>query len=82
MNRTENSPVDHVPYRELQFCGNHFVNTPVAVEVAGHAPVLVAREWTACLWLSAPVSGDPKQWLSVVVDNESQLSDVHVSKTS
>jgi len=81
MNKTEDLPADYTPYREMELCSNRFVNTPVPVEVEGHAPLLVGKGDEPRVWLSAPVSHDKTQWTVVVADNESLVPDVDVRKT-
>jgi hypothetical protein len=77
-----NLPADYTPYRELEFCSNHFVNTPLAIEVEGQAPVLVGAGAGPRVWLSAPTGQDKRRWTLVVADNTPRVTGVDVRKTS
>jgi hypothetical protein len=81
MNKPEDFPVDYTPYKEMELCSNSFVNTPIPVEVEGHAPLLIGKGTEPRVWLSAPVSHDKTQWTVLVADNESQVPDIDVKKT-
>ena len=78
---TPHLPTDYAPYRELQFCSNRFVNTPIAIEVDGHPPVLVGVEGLR-VWLSAPPGPSKHAWTPVVVDGKAQVPGVKVRRTS
>lgn len=81
-NDTGDLPADYKPYRELGFCSNHFVNTPIAIEVEGHAAVLVGAGAGPRVWLSAPTGQDKRRWTLVVADNTPRVTGVAVRKTS
>lgn len=77
---TKGIPPDYTPYRELEFCSNHFVNTPIPIEVEGHAPLLVGAGEGPHVWLSAPTKHDRKRWTFVVAANSPRVPDVRVEK--
>jgi len=80
MSTTEKLPADYAPYKELEFCSNHFVNTPIALEIGGNVPLLIGSGTAPRVWLSAPTSKDRKHWASIVTDNKSQIPNVSVQK--
>lgn len=77
----ESLPQDFTPYRELEFCSNRLVNTPIPIEVEGQAPLLVGTGAGPRVWLSALVGQKMRRWTPLVADNESRVPDVEVRKT-
>jgi len=79
MSKTEEHlPKNYTPYKEMRFCGNYFVDTPIAIEIDNRIPLLIGSGKGPRVWIFAPRGSDRKDWLPVVVDNISKLKDVSV----
>lgn len=74
----ERVPLDYVPYRVLDLCGNHFNDVQFLIEIdrAIH-PLLIGQGPFPLVWISAPVGADGRRrW--VVERNVSQHRAVDV----
>ena len=73
-----NLPDNFQPFTDLAVCSNRFIKgiTPFAI---GDQPILlVGNGDLPSVWLSVPSSTNTGEFLSVIVDNQSRHSQIHV----
>jgi len=69
-------PPTYTAYGTVNLCGNKLINVRIWFRFQNHIPIMVGRgERGPRVWVSVPTD-DPKNWRSVVVDNEVVMSPV------
>lgn len=64
-------PKDYLPFKELEVCGNWFLDGMVPIEVQKNAILLIGRGQEPLIWLCGPVSKKGKQFQEIVEKNKS-----------
>jgi hypothetical protein len=71
-------PKNYIPYDELNLCGNSLINVKIPFLIGESPLLLIGKNTTPLIWLSAQTSPGSHEWKYIVEENRSLNPAVYV----